>query len=219
MELPSIIYEQSVRMWIEVGTTASPICVKINSDVRLYLKLLSLYYQELTISWFNSKRLLKTQVFSYIKSITFWNVGMCSKQFEPRFSPDSFLLSSWCRSQFGICNSQLPELDSLSVLSMQRVKRCRWSHPKESIDLSVMLSSESFNYCYVWYEEEGFDLYMELFFDKWKILSQISFLGEIRGLVLRGIHFTLRQVTYLIWLFQVAISLHCYPNVASLRTK
>lgn len=140
-------------MWIEVGTIASPICVKINSDVRLlYLKLLSIYYQELTSSWFNSKRLLKTQVFSYIKSITFWNVGLCLKQFEPKFSPDSFLLSSWCCSQFRTCSPQLPELDSLLVLSMQRVKRCRWSHPKESTDLSVMLLSESFNFmlCLIW---------------------------------------------------------------------
>lgn len=143
-------------MWIEVGTIASPFCVKINVAMRLlYLKLLSLYYQEPTSSWFNSKRWLKAQVFSYIKSITFWNVGMCSKQLEPRFSPDS-LLSSWCRSQFRICNPQLLELDSLSVLSMQRVKRCKWSHPKESVDLSVMLSSESYNYCYVWFEEEDF---------------------------------------------------------------
>lgn len=118
----------------------------------LYLKLLSLYYQEPTRSWFNSKRWLKAEVFSYIKSITFWNVGMCSKQFEPRFSPDSFLLSSWCRSQFRICNPLLPELDSLSVLSMQHVKRWRWSHPKESVDLSVMLSSESFKLllCLIW---------------------------------------------------------------------
>lgn len=120
----------------------------------LYLKLLSLYYQEPTSSWFNSKRWLKAQVFSYIKSITFWNVEMCSKQFKPRFSPDSFLLSSWCLSQFRICNPQLPELDSSSVLSMQCVKRCRWSHLKESVVLSVMLSSESFNYC--WFEEEDF---------------------------------------------------------------
>lgn len=36
-------------MWIEVGTIAGPICVKINVNMTLlYLKLLSLYYQEPT---------------------------------------------------------------------------------------------------------------------------------------------------------------------------
>lgn len=143
-------------MWIEVGTIASFICVKINVDMRLlYLKLLSLYYQEPTSSWFNSKIRLKAQVLCYIKSITFWN-----GEYVRSSSNRDFFPTPSCSVRSAVVSLEFV-IRSYPSWTLCRFFLCGvWKDVGEVIpkklDLSVVLLSESFSYCYVWFEEEDY---------------------------------------------------------------